>query len=452
MRALAAAASSPAHGPSVGPLMESTDDERAPRGRCVDRAMAARHAARAARRRAVRREGGDGHRAGCRRAAGRTSATRRRPGRTAACVARLRAAGAIVLGQTPMTEYGMTPLGFNPKRTMPRNPHATDRVAGGSSTGTAVAVATGLVPFGMGGDGGGSIRIPSSFCGVFGIKPTWGRVSKRGDVFGGTVAHVGPHRVVDAGPRARASRRSSGRDAGDPQTDLAPPTDASSFVKALRARRARDAHRRRRVRVGGRGAGRRACGPRGAEGAREGGRRPGRRAPRARAMGGARRLPDDRDGGVLAATATCGGSARRSTRTSRSPYATLGEMSATEYTHSQRLRSGLRAEVARAFGDVDLIALPTTATPAVRVTDAEFEGGFLDRARPRCVLPLQLPRQPHGAARAQRAGGARRGPPPARPAARRRRVGRGDGARGGRAPRAHRGGARVERPAVTAEV
>jgi aspartyl-tRNA(Asn)/glutamyl-tRNA(Gln) amidotransferase subunit A len=53
-------------------------------------------------------------------------------------------------------------------------------------------------------------------------------------------------------------------------------------------------------------------------------------------------------------------------------------MSATEYTHSQRVRSGLRAEIARAFGDVDLLALPTTATTAARVTDAEFDGGFLD--------------------------------------------------------------------------
>jgi aspartyl-tRNA(Asn)/glutamyl-tRNA(Gln) amidotransferase subunit A len=92
------------------------------------------------------------------------------------CVARLRAAGAIVLGQTPMTEFGMSPIGFNPKRSMPRNPHATDRAAGGSSTGTGVAVATGLVPYAMGVDGGGSVRIPASFSGVFGIKPTWGRV------------------------------------------------------------------------------------------------------------------------------------------------------------------------------------------------------------------------------------------------------------------------------------
>ena len=59
-------------------------------------------------------------------------------------------------------------------------------------------------------------------------------------------------------------------------------------------------------------------------------------------------------------------------------YATLGQLKATDYTHAQRVRSGLRREVAQAFADVDLLALPTTAAPAARVTDAEFESGFLD--------------------------------------------------------------------------
>src|SRR5262249_13970901 len=107
-------------------------------------------------------------------------------------VARLRDAGAIVLGTTHMTEHGMTPLGANAMRTMPRNPHATDCVAGGSSTGSGVAVATGLVPFAIGCDGGGSIRTPAALNGVFGIKPTWGRVSREGDSASGSVAHVGP--------------------------------------------------------------------------------------------------------------------------------------------------------------------------------------------------------------------------------------------------------------------
>src|SRR5258708_36113648 len=86
----------------------------------------------------------------------------------------------------------MTALGFNPKGVMPRNPHATGHGAGGSSAGSAVAGATGVVPLAIGADGGGSIRIPSALCGVFGIKPTWGRVSRAGDVLSGSVGHIGP--------------------------------------------------------------------------------------------------------------------------------------------------------------------------------------------------------------------------------------------------------------------
>jgi aspartyl-tRNA(Asn)/glutamyl-tRNA(Gln) amidotransferase subunit A len=373
--ALAAARKLAAHGPSVGPLMESTDasarreadasTERWQRGTplgpldgvpfVVKEEMAI---------------------AGLPTRGGTDLSDATPAWEDAACVARLRAAGAIVLGQTPMTEYGMTPLGFNPKRTMPRNPHATDRVAGGSSTGTAVAVATGLVPFGMGGDGGGSIRIPSSLCGVFGIKPTWGRISKRGDVFGGTVAHVGPL-ATSTLDLARVLEAASGPDAGDPQTALAPPTDASSFVKAL---------------------------GRGVRGMRIGVvdsewadatpvvSRAGREALRALEKEGAV-LVDVRlelarwaaPVGYLAIGMEAFAGHRDLWREHAAfnadlaiSYATLGEMSATEYVHSQRLRSGIRAEVARAFGDVDLLALPTTATSAARVTDAEFEGGFLD--------------------------------------------------------------------------
>ncbi|MEO7113737.1 MAG: amidase, partial [Polyangiaceae bacterium] len=113
--------------------------------------------------------------------------------RDATIVARLRAAGAIVIGISAMTEYGMSPLGQNAQRAMPKNPHNDSYVAGGSSTGSGVAVAVGLVPFAIGCDGGGSIRIPAAINGVFGIKPTWGRVSRTGDIFtGSSVAHLGP--------------------------------------------------------------------------------------------------------------------------------------------------------------------------------------------------------------------------------------------------------------------
>jgi aspartyl-tRNA(Asn)/glutamyl-tRNA(Gln) amidotransferase subunit A len=291
-------------------------------------------------------------------------------------VAKLRAAGAVLLGQTPMTEYGMTPLGFNPKRTMPRNPHATDRVAGGSSTGSAVAVATGLVPLAMGGDGGGSIRIPASLCGVWGIKATWGRISKRGDIFGGTVAHVGPlsSSVLDL---ARCLEATSGRDPGDLQTELAPPLEPGSFTRAL-----------------GRGVRGMRIGVVESEwaDATPAVSRVGREALRALEKEGAV-LVDLRL--ELAKWAAPTGylaigvedlAHHRAQWLDHAPfnadlaisYAVLSQMSAPDYVRSQRLRGGLRAEVARAFGDVDLVALPTTAAPATRVTDAEFEGGFLD--------------------------------------------------------------------------
>jgi aspartyl-tRNA(Asn)/glutamyl-tRNA(Gln) amidotransferase subunit A len=291
-------------------------------------------------------------------------------------LARLSAQGAIVLGQTPMTEYGMTPLGFNPKRTMPRNPHATDRVAGGSSTGSAVAVATGLVPLALGGDGGGSIRIPSSLCGVFGIKPTWGRVSRAGDIFGGTVAHVGPiaSSVVDL---ARCLEVASGPDPADLQTKLAPHREAGSFASAL-------SRGVRGMRIGVVDGEWTEASPAVA--------RAGREALRALEKDGAV-LVDVRlelakwaaPIGYLVIGVESRAEQRENiergatfTRDLAISWAVLGQMSATDYASAQRLRAGLRAEVAHAFGDVDLLALPSAAAPATRVTDFEFDGGFLD--------------------------------------------------------------------------
>jgi amidase len=92
-------------------------------------------------------------------------------------VARLRAAGAVVVGKTHMPEFGAWPFTESAGYGVTRNPWDTSRTPGGSSGGTAVAVAAGMVPVGMGGDGGGSIRIPSACCGLFGLKPQRGRVS-----------------------------------------------------------------------------------------------------------------------------------------------------------------------------------------------------------------------------------------------------------------------------------
>lgn len=92
-------------------------------------------------------------------------------------VRRLRAAGAVVVGKTTMPEFGSYPFTESDAYGVTRNPWRRTHTPGGSSGGTAVAVATGMVPVGMGGDGGGSIRIPSACCGLFGLKPQRGRVT-----------------------------------------------------------------------------------------------------------------------------------------------------------------------------------------------------------------------------------------------------------------------------------
>jgi Asp-tRNA(Asn)/Glu-tRNA(Gln) amidotransferase A subunit family amidase len=91
-------------------------------------------------------------------------------------VARMRSAGAIIIGVTSMTEYGVTPLGWSAHAQGPRNPFRTGHFSGGSSSGSAVAVAVGLVPMAIGFDGGGSIRIPAALSGVVGLAATFGRI------------------------------------------------------------------------------------------------------------------------------------------------------------------------------------------------------------------------------------------------------------------------------------
>ena len=92
-------------------------------------------------------------------------------------VRRLRAAGAVILGKTTMPEFGAFPFTESDAFGITRNPWRRTHTPGGSSGGTAVAVSTGMAAVGMGGDGGGSIRIPSACCGLFGLKPQRGRVT-----------------------------------------------------------------------------------------------------------------------------------------------------------------------------------------------------------------------------------------------------------------------------------
>ncbi len=110
----------------------------------------------------------------------------------APATARLRDAGAVLLGSTTTPEFGWKAVTDNPLGLTARNPWDTTRTAGGSSGGAAAAVALGMGALHVGTDGGGSIRIPASFTGIVGLKPTFGRVPAWPLSPFGTVAHIGP--------------------------------------------------------------------------------------------------------------------------------------------------------------------------------------------------------------------------------------------------------------------
>ena len=147
---------------------------------------------------------------------------------TATAAAKLEAAGAIVIGKCNLDEFGMGDTTRTSFFGPVRNPHDPERVAGGSSGGSAAAVGAGIVPAALGTDTGGSIREPAAYCGTVGLRPTWGAVSRYGLIaYASSLDTVGPitRTVTDAELFFRAMRGKDGFDATVPDfADLPVPT------------------------------------------------------------------------------------------------------------------------------------------------------------------------------------------------------------------------------------
>ncbi len=162
------------------------------------------------------------------------------PAEDATVVSRLAGAGAIVLGKLNMHEWAYGPEGLNPHYGAPWNPWdaATHRICGGSSSGSGAAVAAGLCAGALGSDTGGSIRIPASLCGISGVKPTYGRVSRAGVLpLAWSLDHVGPM-CRTAADCALMLGAMAGYDPRDPTTSVLPVPDymaaLTGVVKGLR--------------------------------------------------------------------------------------------------------------------------------------------------------------------------------------------------------------------------
>ena len=277
--------------------------------------------------------------------------------------ARLAAAGAILLGKLNMTELAMGPFGDNAHHGDVQNPWRAGHASGGSSSGSAAAVAAGLVAGAIGSDTGGSIRLPAACCGVVGLKPTYGRVSRAGVMpLSWTMDHIGPlaATVTDA---ALLFSLMAGHDAADPTSSPRPLDDVVGVlegpVAGLRAA-VPEAHFFDELSGDVEAAVRAAIGVLEKLGVRVG-----------RAT-----LPDltslTRECStpiVAAEAATAHGRLLRERRDEVQPVvharAAVGfSVSAVQYLEAQRMRERFAQEFAAAFADADVLLMPTIPEPA----------------------------------------------------------------------------------------
>ena len=278
--------------------------------------------------------------------------------RDATAVARLRAAGAVLVGTLNMDEYA---YGFSTENTHygpTRNPHDTSRMAGGSSGGSAAAVAGGLVPLTLGTDTNGSIRVPAALCGVFGLKPTFGRVSRAGVVpLAWSFDHVGPL-ARDVAGLVAAFDAMAGPDPRDPACSTQPPARGSDALT-------RGIDGLRIAVAGGHFARLAADEALAAVG-------------RVAAALGARHevsLPEAHRARAAAQVITAGEAGAYHLESLRTRAADFDPMTrdrllaatllpAAAYVRAQRFRAWYRARVAEAFREVDVLLAPTTPWPA----------------------------------------------------------------------------------------
>lgn len=295
----------------------------------------------------------------------------------ATIIGRLARAGAVFLCKTVMTEWGLSPLGQNASFKMPTNVHHAEHVPGGSSTGSAVGVAMGIAPLSIGTDGGGSVRIPASLNGIFGIKPTFGRVSRAGSLTG-SVGHIGPLGASPEDLAAFLDAVASEPDPLDRYTAAAMPPPKGGFGSRLGAGV-------RKLRIGVvdtewadadpavASAGRAAL----AALEKEGAELVSLRMPLAGVAAPIGYVTIGCE--ILAAHAHHYRDKRELMNEDlRLSCAVLSGLSAMEFLDAQHLRTSLRLEAARALAQVDVLALPTTATTAPKLPVQDRGKPFAD--------------------------------------------------------------------------